>query len=36
MTIARPLLLGSADHFYAGREEELAGVLGEFLSGLSR
>jgi pimeloyl-ACP methyl ester carboxylesterase len=33
---SRQAVIAGADHFYNGREEELARVLGEFLSGLSR
>lgn len=33
---SRQVRIAGADHFYTGREEELARVLGEFLSGLSR
>jgi predicted alpha/beta-hydrolase family hydrolase len=33
---SRQVMIAGADHFYTGKEEELARVLGEFLSGLSR
>jgi alpha/beta superfamily hydrolase len=33
---SRQVRIAGADHFYTGKEEDLARVLGEFLSGLSR
>jgi len=32
----RQVMIAGADHFYTGREEELARALGEFLSVVSR